>query len=413
MSTSSHDYVALVGNDDVPGIHGIADARARQLLEKYDNLEGIYAALDAGTLQEAFPKNIVAALSDNRERTFEMRNSLVGDMPEVAESEVEVETTETEEDEIDIVFESVEDAETEPTSEQVPETDTVSDTRSEDADETAASEDQPTEEAVQTDVVPESDTDSEEAVIDAEPTEDETPDAAPEVEVAESEVEVETTETEEDEIDIVFESVEDAETEPTSEQVPETDTVSDTRSEDADETAASEDQPTEEAVQTDVVPESDTDSEEAVIDAEPTEDETPDAAPEVTEEGLRHLEPLTATLERVGEDAEFAQFTLRLNRTDSHDTVVEVWGNRDSVGFIGKVLRRVGKVVERVVGHAYLFSWSGNWKRGYRCQWGREWYAFHRIIPADHEVSAPFGIARGRNSEIRYRIQSSESDESE
>lgn len=50
------DYLALMGDsiDNIPGVKGVGDKRAVELLNKYDNLEGIYAHLDdfKGKLKE-------------------------------------------------------------------------------------------------------------------------------------------------------------------------------------------------------------------------------------------------------------------------------------------------------------------------------------------------------------------------
>jgi DNA polymerase-1 len=60
------DYLALVGDssDNIPGVRGIGPKRARELLQKYGNLEGIYAHL------EELPAGIRKKLEEGRESAF-------------------------------------------------------------------------------------------------------------------------------------------------------------------------------------------------------------------------------------------------------------------------------------------------------------------------------------------------------
>ena len=70
------DYKGLAGDssDNIPGVAGIGDTFAKRLIGAFDDLDGIYAALDGGELAGAgFTKRIETLLTDGRESAFSSR----------------------------------------------------------------------------------------------------------------------------------------------------------------------------------------------------------------------------------------------------------------------------------------------------------------------------------------------------
>lgn len=65
------DYLALVGDssDNVPGVRGVGDKTAQQLLRQWESLEGVYAHLD-----EITPASVRKKLEDHRDDAFLSRD---------------------------------------------------------------------------------------------------------------------------------------------------------------------------------------------------------------------------------------------------------------------------------------------------------------------------------------------------
>ncbi|NLI80721.1 MAG: DNA polymerase I, partial [Deltaproteobacteria bacterium] len=74
------DYLSLVGDssDNVPGVKGVGEKSARQLLQQWESLEGIYGAIDGVT-----PPSLRKKLLDRREAAFLSKRlvSLKNDVP--------------------------------------------------------------------------------------------------------------------------------------------------------------------------------------------------------------------------------------------------------------------------------------------------------------------------------------------
>ena len=83
------DYKGLAGDssDNITGVPGIGDTYAKRLLAAFGDLDGIYAALAAGSVEEkGFTKRVVTLLTQGRESAFVSRElaTIHTDVPVVA-----------------------------------------------------------------------------------------------------------------------------------------------------------------------------------------------------------------------------------------------------------------------------------------------------------------------------------------